>query len=94
MAEGFVPRTPTAQSFVVSAKTGEGIDALVEKIEEVAHEGTKEYIFEIPHSEMYAMSRLYENTAVKDVEYTEFGARVRAVADTKNAGIFAKYIKK
>jgi hypothetical protein len=40
------------------------------------------------------MSRLYENTAVKDVVYTEFGARVRAVVDTKNAGIFAKYIKK
>ena len=93
-AADFIPRTPTEQSFLVSAKTGEGIAALVEKIEELAKDGTKEYIFEIPHSELYAMSRLYENTSVKDVEYTEFGARVRAVADAKNAGIFAKYIKK
>ena len=93
-AADFVPRTPTEQSFLVSAKTGEGIDALVAKIEEVAKDGAKEYIFEIPHSELWAMSRLYENTAVKDVEYTEFGARVRAVADAKNAGVFAKYIKK
>ena len=93
-AADFIPRTPTEQSFLVSAKTGEGIDALVAKIEEIAKDGAKEYIFEIPHSELYAMSRLYENTSVKDVEYTEFGARVRAVADAKNAGIFAKYLKK
>jgi len=93
-AADFIPRTPTEQSFLVSAKTGEGIDALVAKIEEIAKNGAKEYIFEIPHSELYAMSRLYENTSVKDVEYTEFGARVRAVADAKNAGVFAKYIKK
>jgi GTP-binding protein HflX len=93
-AADFIPRTPTEQSFLVSAKTGEGIDALIAKIENIAKEGAKEYIFEIPHSELYAMSRLYENTSVKDVEYTEFGARIRAVADAKNAGIFAKYIKK
>ena len=93
-AQDFIPRTPTEESFLVSAKTGEGIEALVAKIEEIAKDGTKEYIFEIPHSELYAMSRLYENATVKDVEYTEFGARVRAVADAKNAGVFAKYIKK
>ena len=93
-AADFIPRTPTEQSFLVSAKTGEGIDALIEKIEKIAKDGSKEYIFEIPHSELWAMSRLYENTAVKDVEYTEFGACVRAVADAKNAGVFAKYIKK
>lgn len=94
MAGGFIPRTPTGQSFLISAKTGEGIEALVEKIEEIAHDGTKEYIFEIPHNEMYAMSRLYEFAVVKDVEYTENGANVRAVADKKSAGMFAKYIKK
>ena len=93
MANDFVPRTPTAQSFLISAKMGKGIDALVAKMEEIAQAGTKEYIFEIPHSELYAMSRMYENTAVKDVEYTEYGVRIRAVADAKNAGIFAKYIK-
>ena len=93
-AADFIPRTPTEQSFLVSAKTGAGIDALVAKIEEIAKDGAKEYIFEIPHSELWAMSKLYENTSVKDVEYTEFGARVRAVADAKNAGVFAKYIKK
>ena len=93
-AADFIPRTPTEQSFLVSAKTGAGIDALIAKIEEIAKDGAKEYIFEIPHSELWAMSKLYENTSVKDVEYTEFGARVRAVADAKNAGVFAKYIKK
>ena len=41
-----------------------------------------------------AMSKLYEFAAVKDVEYTENGASVRAVADKKSAGMFAKYIKK
>lgn len=92
-AEGFIPRTPTAQSFVVSAKTGEGIDALVAKIEELSHERAKEYVFEIPASDMGVISRLYNNTTVKDVEYTENGAVVRAVADAKNAGIYAKYIK-
>lgn len=93
MAEGFIPKTPTSQSFLISAKTGEGIDALVAKIEELSHEKAREYVFEIPSSELGIISRLYNNTSVKDVEYTENGATVRAVADNKNAGIFAKYIK-
>lgn len=93
MAEGFIPKTPTNQSFLISAKTGEGIDALVAKIEELSHEKAREYVFEIPSSELGIISRLYNNTSVKDVEYTENGATVRAVADNKNAGIFAKYIK-
>lgn len=93
MAEGFIPKTPTSQSFLISAKTGEGIDALVSKIEELSHEKAREYVFEIPSNELGIISRLYSNTTVKDVEYTENGAIVRAVADNKNAGIFAKYIK-
>ncbi len=93
MVEGFIPKTPTSQSFLISAKTGEGIDALVAKIEELSHEKAREYVFEIPSSELGIISRLYNNTSVKDVEYTENGATVRAVADNKNAGIFAKYIK-
>jgi GTP-binding protein HflX len=92
-ADAFIPKTPTSQSFVVSAKTGEGIEALVEKIEELSHEKAKEYVFEIPANEMGIISRLYANTTVKDVEYTENGALVRAVADAKSAGMYAKYIK-
>ena len=42
---------------------------------------------------MGIISRLYSNTTVKDVEYTENGALVRAVADAKSAGMYAKYIK-
>ena len=93
-AQGFIPRTPTGQSFLISAKTGEGIDELVAKIEELSHEKAREYVFEIPTNEMGVINRLYNNTAVKDVEYTENGAVVRAVADSKNAGIYSKYIKK
>ncbi|MGN1095735.1 MAG: GTPase HflX [Eubacteriales bacterium] len=94
VSNGFIPKTPTEYSFLISAKTGEGISSLVSKISELAHERSKEYVFEIPHAELGIINRLYENTAVKNVEYTENGALVTAVADTKNAGIFAKYIKK
>ena len=39
------------------------------------------------------LGRLYDNTVVKSVEYTDFGAVVTVVADRKNAGVFAKYIE-
>lgn len=92
--ENFIPKTPTWQSFMISAKTGEGMEALISKIEELSHEKAREYIFEIPANELGVINKLYNNTSVKDVEYTESGAVVRAVADVKSAGMYAKYIKK
>lgn len=90
----YIPKTPLKDSFFISAKTGEGIDVLVKRIEEIAHEGKREYILEIPHSEMSVINRIYENTSVKNTEYTESGVMLTVIADKRNAGALAKYIKK
>ncbi len=93
VCSAFVPKTPPSESFFISAKTGEGVEALVNKIESLAHERAREYTLDISHADMGIISKLYENTAVKSVEYTENGAVAVVVADKKNAGIFAKFIR-
>lgn len=92
-AEAFTPKTPVKDSYFISALTGEGVDALVKRLEETAHNGAREYVLNIPHSDLGVLGRLYDNTAVKSVEYTDFGAVATVVADRKNAGVFAKYIE-
>lgn len=92
-AEAFTPKTPVKDSYFISALTGDGVDVLVKRLEETAHNGTREYVLNIPHSDLGVLGRLYDNTVVKSVEYTDFGAVATVVADRKNAGVFAKYIE-
>ena len=78
----------------ISAKTGEGVDTLIAKLEGIVHGGKTEETYVIPNSDSGVIRQLYANAAVKEVEYGDESVRVLAVSDAKARGMFAKYLKK
>ncbi len=88
------PTTPTEQNIYISAKTGEGTEILVKRLEELSSAGKREYTFRFPADRLGLINSLYQNATVLDTEYTESGAVVRAVCDAKTSGQLAKYIEK
>lgn len=85
--------SPAAHPYTVSisAKTGQGVELLVEKMQELLHAGKREIIFEIPNANAGAMNILYQNATVLDVEYGAEKMIVRAVVDAKTHGMMKQY---
>ena len=75
----------------VSALNGTGIDALVEKIEKMALSGKREVTYRIPNSAAAALSELYANATVGDVDYGPEFITVTATVDQKTRGRMKKY---
>lgn len=88
------PKTPTEQNVFLSAHTGEGIDTLVEKLEELAAAEKKTLTFDFPGDKLGLVNSLYESANVLSCEYGEGGAEVVAVCDKKTAGKLECYIRK
>ena len=75
----------------ISAKSGQGIDTLLEKVEEIIHQGKSKVTFVIPNSEQGALNILYKNATVESVDYGYEGVTVVATVDTKVRGMLKKY---
>lgn len=75
----------------ISAKSGEGIDSLLEKIEAIIHQGKSRVTFVIPNSEQSALNILYKNATVESVDYGYEGVTVVATVDPKVRGMLKKY---
>ena len=75
----------------ISAKSGEGIDTLLEKVEEIIHQGKIKVTFVIPNSEQGALNILYKNATVESVDYGYEGVTVVATVDQKVRGMLKKY---
>ena len=75
----------------ISAKSGEGVDTLLEKIETIIHAGKSRVTFVIPNSEQGALNILYKNANVESVDYGYEGVTVVAVVDQKVRGMLKKY---
>ena len=75
----------------ISAKSGEGIDTLLEKIEQIIHAGKSKVTFVIPNSEQAALNILYKNATVESVDYGYEGVTVVATVDAKVRGMLKKY---
>ena len=91
-AENFDHITYAAKNSVaVSALTGEGIDELVAKLEEMVQNGKTEETFIIPNAEAGIVSRLYAAAEIHDVDYGESGILVHATVDAKTRGQYDKY---
>ncbi|MBQ8432824.1 MAG: GTPase HflX [Clostridia bacterium] len=75
----------------VSARTGQGIDLLLEKMQELMHAGKVRKVFHIPNREAGALNTLYQNATVENVEYTAEEILVTAVVDAKIHGMMKKY---
>ncbi len=78
----------------ISALTGTGVDALVERISEISNEGSSEVELFIPSADMSRLSMLYEKATVKSTEYTDSGVSVTAICDKCTKGMFEKWIIK
>ncbi len=75
----------------ISAKTGQGMNLLASKIEEVVLNGKKRVIYVIPNSDAGALNTLYKNATVESVEYGAEAITVTALADAKARGLMRKY---
>ena len=75
----------------VSALTGQGIDALVKRIEELVLQGRRSVRYLIPNEKAGELSRMYELATVTNVEYGENGITVDTVSDARARGVFARY---
>jgi len=81
----------------ISAKTGEGIEDLLQKIQEVLERQRKAVTFVFPVTDTNQggyISYLYKNAAVSDIEYGEEYTTVRAVADNRTRNMYEKYLAK
>ena len=70
----------------ISAATGQGVSQMMQKIEDMLHEGLRRVTFLIPNAKQGLISRLYENATVESVEYGIDGVLVTAVVDAKTYG--------
>ena len=77
---------------IVSGATGEGIDRLLSLIEDTIHRFKKKYSLLIPYSNQSALSALYNNYTVGNVEYVDDGISVEVILDERGRGQYAKYI--
>ena len=75
----------------ISARTGQGLNLLVEKIEGFILDGKKRVVYNIPNSEAGALNLLYKNATVEEVEYGSEYITVTALAYAKARGLMKKY---
>ena len=86
-------RDATSDNVVyISAKTGQGVDMLISKIESIVLSGKKRTVFKIPHDQQGAVNQLYRLASVESVDYGADGVTVIAMADAKARGMMQKYI--
>ena len=86
-------RDATSDNVVyISAKTGQGVDMLISKIEGIVLSGKKRTVFKIPHDQQGAVNQLYKLASVESVDYGADGVVVVAMADAKARGMMQRYI--
>ena len=80
-------------SVCLSARNGNGIDALIELILNEINKAKRECILKIPYSEQSTINKLYNNYNVISVDYENDAISVRVVLDQKGRGQYAKYME-
>lgn len=80
------------EGVAISAKTGEGLDALLAAIERALGRGKHRVCLRIPYSDGAVLDMLHREAQVEAVEYAADGTVVRAVVDDKTYGRVAKYL--
>ncbi len=75
----------------VSARTGQGVDGMLECLQALLHEGKRRVVFRIPNGDGGALNLLYRNATVENVDYGTEEMTVTAVVDEKVHGMLRKY---
>ena len=76
----------------VSARTGEGLERLLELIDKRLDKGTRRVVIHIPYDKGALLDVLYREAKVESVEYSET-IDVTAVCDPRVLGQMAPYIQ-
>ena len=92
MLDDGVPAPEGDNTVVISGVTGQGIDRLLEVIEEEIHRFKKKYSLLIPYSNQSAVSSLYNSYTVLEVNYVDEGIAVDVILDERGRGVYGKYI--
>ena len=79
---------------LVSAKTGEGLQTLLEQVEGVLDSSLTEHEVLLPHDRRDLVHRLYETGHVLEEKSVARGVRLRVRVDDKNWGFVEKELKK
>lgn len=76
----------------ISAKTGEGIDELICKLERMLGQGKRRVKFTLPMSAGAVLNEIYSSAENVEADYTPDGMEVTATVDEKLYGKFSRYI--
>ena len=79
------------EAVYVSAATGQGVDLLLSRMEQMLHAGKRTVTFFFPNAKQGLVNRLYENATVEAVEYGAQGVSVTATVDDKTYGPLREY---
>ena len=91
-ADGISYAVPREKTVIISAKENNGIDGLVQMIENAIHEGKKEYNLLIPYSEQSVLSSMYDKCTMISVDYIAEGVFVKAILGQAERGMLEKYL--
>ena len=80
-------------SVCISAKTGEGVDELLQKIEQELGKGLHQAVFLLPYSMAGFLDTLHQNAKVLNVSYEASGIAVEAIVDEVLYGRLSVYRK-
>ncbi|MEY2440318.1 MAG: GTPase [Verrucomicrobiota bacterium] len=80
------------EAVAVSAKTGQGIPELTERISEFVARGTMTISLRVPDARRDLLARLHREGAVRDVQYEDGFTRVTATIPTRSLEVFASFL--
>ena len=76
---------------MISALTGDGIESLIEKLEQIASMGKRRVELLIPNSKLSMIDIVYKNGSDIQIDYTPEGAKISVVLDTASIGRLSQF---
>lgn len=90
--DGVLNKRNTEKAIYISAKTGEGIDVLLESIANELSHLKRNYKLLIPYDRQTVVNALYANYTVISTEYVDNGVLVEATLDERGHGMYRDLI--
>lgn len=84
--------SPDREFYIVSAKTGEGLNELLEGIEKLSFNTTVLKIL-IPYQDSKALALAHQNGEVLETDHLETGTLLLLKVDLKKVSMFSKYVQ-
>ena len=82
---------PNRRTVSISAQTGQGVELLLNELQNLLQDGKRRVLFRIPNAEAGVLNRLYRNAVVETVNYGADEIEVLATVDAKTYGMLRDY---